>query len=262
MDVLDEKTDVYSLGIIAYEMLYGEPPVVSTSLGELFALQMFGPPPVRERMPDLDPRLADLILRLLHKKPADRPSMDAALRELEAVTSTGLRDGALADRPAARRQGSADGVAAGEDPGNSQMIRGLLNHSTGSRGEKQAASTTLKRTRYIVAGASAGLALMLVSALFLLRPYRAASTAPAAVTAAAPLAAPAAAPDLGQSAAASAAKEALASPAPASEGSATTIAKAAPAKSEGPTRSSKDRTSRKGSRRGAKDAKSRVELWN
>src|SRR5262249_40065979 len=41
----DEKTDVYSLGTIFFEMLYGEPPFMSESAGELYALHMFAPPP-------------------------------------------------------------------------------------------------------------------------------------------------------------------------------------------------------------------------
>ena len=115
----DEKTDVYSLGIIFYEMLYGEPPFTSDSAGEMYALQMFGTPPdLASRTPGVKVSLATLIHRMLDKKPAARPSMAELLKELEELDETGLQDG-----PSEMRPSEQLGAAAADAVVTSGVIR-------------------------------------------------------------------------------------------------------------------------------------------
>jgi len=122
----DEKTDVYSLGIMLYELLYGEPPFVSDSAGELFALQMFGNPPrLKERVPQITDSLDELVHRLLDKQPSSRPSMAELGEALAKIPSTGLKDGPLSARPSAQRTGQEpEGATSG-------IIRSQL--TTGTR---------------------------------------------------------------------------------------------------------------------------------
>lgn len=65
-------TDIYSLGIVAYEMLAGKRPFGGSSQMDIAMSQINdAPPPLPE---EIDPRVRDLILKCLAKKPADRPA--------------------------------------------------------------------------------------------------------------------------------------------------------------------------------------------
>ncbi|NMB00999.1 MAG: Stk1 family PASTA domain-containing Ser/Thr kinase [Firmicutes bacterium] len=68
-------SDLYSLGIVLYEMIAGRPPFKGNSPISV-ALQQIQetPEPLRNSVPDLDGELEDVVLKLLSKDPKDRPS--------------------------------------------------------------------------------------------------------------------------------------------------------------------------------------------
>lgn len=72
---LDERTDLYSLGVVMYELAAGKLPLnASTVVGQLIAILTHDPPPIREINPAVPEPLAELIHRLIAKEPRHRPS--------------------------------------------------------------------------------------------------------------------------------------------------------------------------------------------
>src|SRR4051812_39530150 len=80
------QTDVYSLGAVLYELLTGEVPYRGDNFVAVAMRHINEPvPSVRERRPDVSPRLDAAVRRALAKNPRDRfPSMDAFASELQA----------------------------------------------------------------------------------------------------------------------------------------------------------------------------------
>jgi tRNA A-37 threonylcarbamoyl transferase component Bud32 len=81
----DGRGDLYSLGIVLYEMLVGALPYLGNNLIEIFAGHRAAPVP---RLPQRVLRYQPIIDRLLAKEPADRyPSAALFLEDLSAVSA-------------------------------------------------------------------------------------------------------------------------------------------------------------------------------
>ena len=77
------RSDLYSLGIVLFEMLTGRPPFRASASFELMRAQIEdAPPDPRALRPELDARVATALLRALAKRPAER---FATTRELQDV---------------------------------------------------------------------------------------------------------------------------------------------------------------------------------
>jgi serine/threonine-protein kinase len=86
-EAVDERTDVYATGVLAFELLTGCLPLVGpTAIATLVAHQTTAPEPPGRRRPGLGPAIDRLVLRALEKRPADRfPSMQAMAAEVMRV---------------------------------------------------------------------------------------------------------------------------------------------------------------------------------
>ena len=70
---VDHRSDIYSLGVIFYEMLVGQPPFVSEGFGDLVNMHLNVPPAsARSKRPEIPLAVDALVLKMLAKNPEDR----------------------------------------------------------------------------------------------------------------------------------------------------------------------------------------------
>jgi serine/threonine-protein kinase len=90
---IDGRSDLYSLGVVSYQMLTGELPFSAPSVAGILMKQITEPAPdLRIRRPDIPEDLALAVARCLEKDPSNRwPTADALRRALEARTVNGYQ---------------------------------------------------------------------------------------------------------------------------------------------------------------------------
>ena len=98
--ITDPRTDLYSLGVILYELVTGKPPFQARSKAALLAsILRDDPTPVAELVPDAPPALVHVIEKCLVKDPEQRWQSAAQIAsELTQMTDSSERPGV---RPAA-----------------------------------------------------------------------------------------------------------------------------------------------------------------
>ncbi|HXT15712.1 MAG TPA: protein kinase [Gemmatimonadaceae bacterium] len=87
---VDARSDIYSLGCMAYELLCGHAPFPDrTPQRTLVAHLTEAPKPIGELVPDVPPALAALVMRMLEKEPAARPQSAHEIGAALDAVSTG-----------------------------------------------------------------------------------------------------------------------------------------------------------------------------
>jgi eukaryotic-like serine/threonine-protein kinase len=100
-DAIDARTDIYSWGILAYELLGGGHPFKDRNSAQqlMVAHVTESPPALARRVPELPAPIATLVMRCLQKNPDDRPqSAREVLDSLASVSASPLEKSTFARR--------------------------------------------------------------------------------------------------------------------------------------------------------------------
>jgi serine/threonine protein kinase len=124
---VDSRSDIYSLGLIIFECIVGQPPFVAqTSIQYLSAHSTQTPPKLREQFPEAPVELENLIDACLAKEASDRPqSADEVANGLRAIKRAVEGGGAMEPLhilSASAREASRSKSAA--DPGSVATVQG------------------------------------------------------------------------------------------------------------------------------------------
>jgi eukaryotic-like serine/threonine-protein kinase len=140
---IDHRTDIYSFGIVAYQMLTGQLPFDGTDFMEIMLKQLsHAAPPASQIAADVPPAVDAALARMMAKDPTERPaSLMAAVRGLEeAAVAAGVPlppapapagASARVSLPTGRGPAAASGERIAESPA-----------ATGERAERITASLT------------------------------------------------------------------------------------------------------------------------
>lgn len=95
---IDHRSDIYSLGLVFYEMLTGQT-AFKGGYEAIVHQQIFQtPPPPRQLNLEVPKALDTLVMRMIAKEPADRPRLEEIYELLDAGAFSETSDGDLASR--------------------------------------------------------------------------------------------------------------------------------------------------------------------
>jgi serine/threonine-protein kinase len=103
-DPVDRRTDIFSFGVLAYELISSRRPFVGPNPAAIIDVILRQQPRSLSEEAGVTPGLAQLVGRAMEKKPDDRfPSMDAVRRDLISLRGELLKKAAAAPDEAAGR---------------------------------------------------------------------------------------------------------------------------------------------------------------
>ncbi|HTK55650.1 MAG TPA: protein kinase [Gemmatimonadales bacterium] len=123
---IDGRSDLYSLGIVAYQMCIGQPPFAAPTVAGILMKQITEPAPmVSDSRDDIPEDLTLAVARCLEKDPENRwPTADALRRSLESRTAGNYQPTGTGFKAAARMTG--------QRPNNPRGSTGTRRPSTGT----------------------------------------------------------------------------------------------------------------------------------
>ena len=99
-NMVDQRADLYGVGVVAYEMIGGRLPFQATSAQQMMAAHLTqAPDPITKWRPAISVRLANAVMKCLEKKAADRWQSAADLLAEIEVAGTEIKTAAPVETP-------------------------------------------------------------------------------------------------------------------------------------------------------------------